>query len=116
MSLKTTPGRSKRAVLGMLFLSTGAALVIYIISGISLIAALFIVVMAAVLVGVSLWRRHKGAHSGFLYSRFRIGLLAGFLATILFKFAVPPLFSAIGWENGVDVLHCACPSGLIPQI
>jgi len=35
----------------------------------------------------------------------RWAMVAGFLATILFKFVVPPLFSIIGWENGVTFLN-----------
>ena len=35
----------------------------------------------------------------------KCAMLAGFLGTILFKFAVPPLFSALGWQNGVAYLN-----------
>ena len=35
----------------------------------------------------------------------RCAMVAGFLGTILFKFVVPPVFSAIGWENGKDYLN-----------
>ena len=35
----------------------------------------------------------------------KCAMVAGFLATILFKFVVPPLFSTMGWENGVEYLN-----------
>ena len=35
----------------------------------------------------------------------RCAMVAGFLGTILFKFAVPPLLSGLGWDNGVDYLN-----------
>lgn len=35
----------------------------------------------------------------------KCAMVAGFLSTILFKFAVPPLLSAMGWESGVAYLN-----------
>jgi sodium/proline symporter len=35
----------------------------------------------------------------------KCAMVAGFLATILFKFAVPPLMSAAGWQKGVEYLN-----------
>ena len=35
----------------------------------------------------------------------KCAMVAGFLATILFKFVVPPLLSALGWQNGVAYLN-----------
>lgn len=34
----------------------------------------------------------------------KCAMVAGFLGTILFKFAVPPLMSAAGWQKGVEYL------------
>lgn len=35
----------------------------------------------------------------------KCAMVAGFLGTILFKFVVPPLLSALGWQNGVAYLN-----------
>lgn len=35
----------------------------------------------------------------------KCAMVAGFLGTILFKFAVPPLLSTMGWQSGVDYLN-----------
>ncbi len=35
----------------------------------------------------------------------KCAMITGFLATIVFKFVVPPLFVAAGWENGVTYLN-----------
>lgn len=46
----------------------------------------------------------------------KYAMVAGFLATIGFKFAVPPLFSAMGWVNGVvylNALDVLLPSFLV---
>ncbi|MEO0511950.1 MAG: sodium/proline symporter [Planctomycetota bacterium] len=34
----------------------------------------------------------------------RCGMVAGFLAAVLFKFAVPPIINALGWDAGTDYL------------
>jgi hypothetical protein len=71
----------QRLLFAALFLSTGAALLIYIISGISLLAAAGLVLVLAALVGAALWRRVDGQGRSALHTLLWVGLVAGFLAT-----------------------------------
>ncbi|MEX0313268.1 MAG: hypothetical protein AB3N18_03750 [Allomuricauda sp.] len=84
MGANVRPKNGKRFVFGALFLSTGAALVIYIISGISLPAALLLVLLAATIMGVYLFKKSKVNSRHYLYERFKVGLLSGFLATLAY--------------------------------
>lgn len=70
-----------RLIFGSLFLSTGASLLIYIVSGVSLAAALILLILIASIIGISIWKNKQTADRRFLVSRLKIGLLAGLLAT-----------------------------------
>lgn len=78
------PNLNRRFVFGALFLSSGAALLTYIISGISLSAAFLLILLIAISLGAYLWKRRQKQSNAFLVSRFKIGALAGFLATIAY--------------------------------
>jgi hypothetical protein len=64
-----------------LFLSTGAALLIYIISGISLLAAAGLVLAVATVLGALIWRRSATPSRQALRTLIWVGVIAGFLAT-----------------------------------
>lgn len=64
-----------------LFLSTGAALLIYIISGISLLAAAGLVLVLATIAGALIWRRADGRSRQTLRTYIWVGAIAGVLAT-----------------------------------
>lgn len=70
-----------RLVFAALFLSTGAALLIYIISGISLLAAALLVLVVASLTGAWIWRQADRRSQDALRTLLRTGFIAGILAT-----------------------------------
>lgn len=70
-----------RLLFAALFLSTGAALLIYIISGISLLAAAFLVLAAASLIGAWIWRQADGRSQDAMRTLLKTGFVAGILAT-----------------------------------
>lgn len=71
----------QRLLFAALFLSTGAALLIYIISGISLLAAAGLVLVAAAFTAALIWRRADGHSRQGLRVLIWAGILSGFLAT-----------------------------------
>lgn len=71
----------QRLLFAALFLSTGAALLVYIVSGISLLAAAGLVLVLAALIGALLWRRVDGQGRAALRTLLWVGVVAGFLAT-----------------------------------
>jgi hypothetical protein len=81
------PGRSSRALLSALFLSTGAALLVYILSGISLLAAVTLVLGGAAIIGATIWRRSSTPDHAELRRAVRAGAFAGLLATVSYDFA-----------------------------
>ncbi len=70
-----------RLLFAALFLSTGAALLIYIISGISLLAAALLVLAAASLIGSWVWRQADGRSQDAMRTLLKTGFVAGILAT-----------------------------------
>lgn len=70
-----------KTLFAALFLSTGVALLIYLISGLSLIAAVTLVVAGAMMVGVRIWRRSASHDRAALRQTMWAGVLAGALAT-----------------------------------
>lgn len=74
-------GQRERWLFAALFLSTGAALLIYIASGISLLAAGALVLLAAVGIGVVIWRRVDVQDRAALRRLLWAGAIAGLLAT-----------------------------------
>lgn len=70
-----------RLLFAALFLSTGAALLIYIISGISLLAAAGLVLAAACFIGAWIWRRTDGRSRDAMRTLLKTGFIAGILAT-----------------------------------
>ncbi len=70
-----------RLLFAALFLSTGAALLIYIISGVSLLAAALLVLAAASFVGAWIWRQADGRSQDAMRTLLKTGFVAGILAT-----------------------------------
>lgn len=64
-----------------LFLSTGAALLIYIVSGVSLLIAAGLVVLGAIVVGAGIWQRASEHRKDDLRRLLWAGAIAGILAT-----------------------------------
>ena len=71
----------QRLLFAALFLSTGAALLIYIVSGVSLLAAAGLVLAVAVLIGAFIWRRANTRSQDALRLLLWAGTLSGILAT-----------------------------------
>lgn len=71
----------QRLLFAALFLSTGAALLVYVISGVSLLAAAGLVMVAAAVLGAVIWRRADPRGQMEMGRLLRAGALAGFLAT-----------------------------------
>jgi hypothetical protein len=63
------------------FLSTGAALVVYVVAGISLVAALALILTMAVVLGSYVLRRADTKQKKELPKLVKVGFIAGFLAT-----------------------------------
>ena len=71
----------RRVLFASLFLSTGAALLTYIVSGISLLAALTLTFAGAAALGATLWRRSTASDKAAIGRYVRAGVVAGLLAT-----------------------------------
>lgn len=71
----------QRLLFAALFLSTGAALLVYVISGVSLLAAAGLVLVVAAVLGAVIWRRADPRGQMEMGRLLRAGALAGFLAT-----------------------------------
>ena len=71
----------QRLLFAASFLSTGAALLIYIIAGISLLAAAGLVIAAGVLVAALIWRRADPRSQAQIRVLLRIGIISGVMAT-----------------------------------
>jgi hypothetical protein len=71
----------RRSLFAALFLSTGAALLIYLISGISLGAAVTLVLAGAMIVGAGIWRRSASHDRAAVRQTVWAGIPAGVLAT-----------------------------------
>lgn len=74
-------GQRQRILFGAVFLATGAALLIYILSGISLLAAAGVVFLAAGAVGGAIWRRASARSKEDLRTLLWAGAVAGIVAT-----------------------------------
>ncbi len=70
--------------LAPIFLSTGAALVIYVLSGISLALTLIVLLSAALIFSWLIWSRASSSTRRLLKQRVSVGLQAGFLATLAY--------------------------------
>jgi hypothetical protein len=77
---------AKRAIIliGSLFLASGAALLAYIGSGISMSITLLIVVILFTIVGRTFWKRLPNDRQAFLRSRIQAGIKAGLIATLAY--------------------------------
>ncbi|HZD11703.1 MAG TPA: hypothetical protein VE553_10210, partial [Candidatus Binatia bacterium] len=71
----------QRLLFGALFLSTGAALVIYVISGISLLATAGLVLALAAVLAALVWRRADAGSQRLMRSLLLVGVISGVLAT-----------------------------------
>lgn len=67
-----------------LFLSTGLALLVYIISGVSLLAAAILVGLIAAIIGKIAWQRSTTSDHVYLGRSLRAGIVAGILATLAY--------------------------------
>lgn len=70
-----------RLLIAALFLSTGASLLIYIVSGISLLATAGLVLLAAVILAALVWRRADTNSQDELRRLVWVGAISGILAT-----------------------------------
>lgn len=76
--------KSFRLIFGSFFLSTGAALVIYVVSGVSLVAALMLVLLIATILGALIWQKTGGIQRVEFKKSIQVGVIAGLLATIAY--------------------------------
>ena len=79
-----TNGAPLRATFAILFLSSGAALLVYIVSGISLLWTLVAVAAIVGVLATVVWRRADEARRADLSRRVAAGLVAGAAATITY--------------------------------
>ncbi|WP_199624424.1 DUF6789 family protein [Paenibacillus alkalitolerans] len=83
-----------------LFLSTGAALLVYVMSGISLLATTFVILICALVIGSFIWRKSSENKRLDLKRRVVTGLIAGALATALydvFRFLLIKITGIMFW-------------------
>ncbi|HSM57961.1 MAG TPA: hypothetical protein VK879_17535 [Candidatus Sulfomarinibacteraceae bacterium] len=73
--------KRQRTVFAGLFLATGAALVVYVISGVSLLAAAGLALTIALVAGALLWQRAGLRGRQDMRRCLQAGVVAGFLAT-----------------------------------
>ncbi|MDR6226334.1 hypothetical protein [Desmospora profundinema] len=74
----------QQLMLAALFTGSGAALLVYILSGISLLATFFVTVLGAVLIGSLIWRKATDHKRKSLKALVKVGLLSGVLATLAY--------------------------------
>lgn len=79
--MASSPMSPLRAVFSALSLSTGAALVIYVVSGVSLAGAASLALAAGGVVGGVLWHRAAATERAELTRLLRVGVVSGVLAT-----------------------------------
>ncbi len=79
-----SPFDKGRVLFGALFLSTGAALLVYVFAGVSLVVGVLGAIVVAGLIGRTLWRRASDAAKRNLLRAVRIGVVAGFFATLAY--------------------------------
>jgi hypothetical protein len=94
------PGRVRLLPFGALFLASGLALVVYILSGISLAWTFAGTLSLAVVGGAALWRRSSPARRAVVARAVRVGLLAGVVATLAYdaaRFALVRLTGIAFW-------------------
>jgi len=83
------------AVFGAVFCATGAALVVYILSGISLIGTALAVAIAAATLASLIWRSVPGRQAEFK-AAIRAGIIAGVAATALYDLSRFVLIAVTG--------------------
>jgi hypothetical protein len=71
-------------IMAALFTGSGAALLIYILSGISLLATFLVTALGAAVIGALIWRRSSAPRQGELKMLCKVGLISGVLATIAY--------------------------------
>jgi hypothetical protein len=89
-----------------LFLSSGAALLAYIGTGISMLATTFVIVTCAVVVGTVIWRKSGDDQRRDLRRRLGAGLIAGVVATLcydVFRFILIKVTGIHFWP--FDIFH-----------
>ncbi len=79
------------------FLATGAGLVIYILSGISLPLGIALVAAGGVLLAIAAWRRSSGQSRDALRDAFRAGVISGVLATLAYDVTRVLLVKVVGF-------------------
>lgn len=90
----------KGKVFAALFLSTGASLIVYIASGISLLATTFVILTCAFVGGILIWRRSSMDKRLDLKNRVQAGLIAGIISTGLydaFRFLLIKITGIMFW-------------------
>lgn len=71
-------------ILAALFTGSGVALLVYILSGVSLLATFLVTTLGAVIIGTFIWRKASGQQQGSLKTRFKVGLISGIFATLAY--------------------------------
>ena len=76
--------KQKAFILAALFLSTGAALLVFVFSGISMLYTLIGILILAFIIGSMIWRRVSPQKRAEIKRLIGYGTIAGFLATCLY--------------------------------
>jgi hypothetical protein len=99
-----SPARDTRAAGAPLFLSTGAALLVYVLAGVSLLYALGVALLLAAVAGAWLWRRAGATGRPHLRRLVRVGVVSGLAATAAYdlsRFALIELTGIAFWPFDV---------------
>jgi hypothetical protein len=99
-----SPPRGTRLAWAPLFLSTGAALLVYVLAGVSLLYAAGLALLLAAVAGALLWRRADAARRPHLRRLLRVGVVSGLAATAAYdlsRFALIELTGIAFWPFDV---------------
>lgn len=91
--------RSKSIIIfAALFLASGAALVVYILSGISLLFAFGVALFLVISVGAVVWRKASLGQRAYIGRAVKVGIAAGVLATVAYDLSRFALIKITGIE------------------
>ena len=92
--------KDTRRFIGALFLASGAALVVYIVSGLSLAITASVVVLGALVAGLALWRVAGAADRTEVQQAIKMGAIAGVAATAAYdlsRYLIIEVFNFTIW-------------------
>lgn len=98
MEREQTLTSKHRAVLGAVSCATGVALVIYIVSGVSLAVAGLVLLLVAAAAAVAIWRRLARPEQAEMRRLLLVGVVAGAAGTAAYDLSRYLLVSLFGWE------------------